>query len=425
MLALAPNVDLLRYLKNVEKITPDVEAKLKAYMEVGYINQLNFQRNDGSFGYWGKSDTYSSTWLTAFVMKYLAEATPYVFIDDYVISSAMQFLMKNQDKDGKFNDIGRSINGANGEPVALTAYILIALKSVSPSMDGYVNPTNIINQAAKYIATECSKDEFVNPYSLALTAYALQLMKHEKKDAVLLKLLKLAKKQDGLVWWEVAKKIQTPESINYFYPIDIETTAYGLLAATEAGDDTNAFLIMKWLLARRNSNGGFRSSQDTVVSIQALTKLGEKLSSKDLKMDITITDNANDRFSVQVNPENALVQQNNELSQKATQVTVTASGTGFSVAQVSYKYYVIKPDVDKTFIVEVIPNSSTGKNYLNFEICAKLNPDEQARLTTNMAVMEISFPSGFSFNVDTLPSLNNVERVRVREKNLFLEQELN
>ena len=51
------------------------------HLFTGYQKQLQFRRNDGSYSAFGKRDTVGSVWLTAFVVKTLAAARSYAYID--------------------------------------------------------------------------------------------------------------------------------------------------------------------------------------------------------------------------------------------------------------------------------------------------------------------------------------------------------
>ena len=50
----------------------------------------------------------------------------------------------------------------------------------------------------------------------------------------------------------------------------MEATAYAVLALVGAGDTSGAYSGARWLLMRRNARGGFQSTQDTVVALEAL-----------------------------------------------------------------------------------------------------------------------------------------------------------
>ena len=52
----------------------------------------------------------------------------------------------------------------------------------------------------------------------------------------------------------------------------VETTGYAALALLERGDMISASNAGRWLVNQRNAYGGYGSTQDTVVGLQALTR---------------------------------------------------------------------------------------------------------------------------------------------------------
>lgn len=88
-------------------------------------------------------------------------------------------------------------------------------------------------------------------------------------------------------------------------------TAYGLLSIMAAGRILDGLPIVKWLLKQQNNQGGFQSTQDTVVGLQALGKFTEYISTnKEMELHISYTDNVtclSKKLSIQ--NDNALVLQ--------------------------------------------------------------------------------------------------------------------
>lgn len=130
MLNFVPNIVLLRYLKTIGQLKPDIRLKAILYTEKGYQRQLTYRRVDGSFSAFGKADKTGSTWLTAFVAKSFQQAAEFIDIDETVIDTAMDWLARQQQADGSFTETGtvsyKSLQGGSGKGVALTAYVLIA-----------------------------------------------------------------------------------------------------------------------------------------------------------------------------------------------------------------------------------------------------------------------------------------------------------
>lgn len=76
--------------------------------------------------------SFSGSRLTAFVLRCFLQAQPYVKIDQSILDRAVSWLLKRQGPQGEFSEVGRLIHtemqgGLDKGPVALTAYVLIAL----------------------------------------------------------------------------------------------------------------------------------------------------------------------------------------------------------------------------------------------------------------------------------------------------------
>ncbi|KAK3609624.1 hypothetical protein CHS0354_038627 [Potamilus streckersoni] len=70
--------------------------------------------------------------------------------------------------------------------------------------------------------------------------------------------------------------------------LDIEIASYGLLHYIETRNIASGLPVLKWLTSKRNANGGFQSTQDTVLALQALSEYGTLFSGDlDLRLDVT------------------------------------------------------------------------------------------------------------------------------------------
>ncbi|XP_014864582.1 PREDICTED: CD109 antigen-like [Poecilia mexicana] len=92
MIHFAPNVYVLRYLSARGPLDPALQNRATDYMLKGYERQLSYQRADGSFSAFGQQDSSGSTWLTAFVLRCLLQARPWVGVDGRVLESAAAWL---------------------------------------------------------------------------------------------------------------------------------------------------------------------------------------------------------------------------------------------------------------------------------------------------------------------------------------------
>lgn len=171
-------------------------------------------------------------------------------------------------------------------------------------------------------------------------------------------------------WWsryDVSSKNRTTKSSK---TLNIEITSYGLLAILESGRFIDGFPYFKWLLSQRNSKGGFISTQDTVMGLQALAKFAERISIRDNNVEIVVkADNLPHETNFSINPENALIYQSHELPSTVRAINITASGHGFALCQLSYNYHTNEIETEPSF--QLTPNTlnTTSEAYLKLEIC--------------------------------------------------------
>ncbi|XP_022606801.1 CD109 antigen-like [Seriola dumerili] len=193
MIHFAPSVYVLQYLEKSNLENKEIRSRALGVMNEGYRRQLSYQRDDGSFSAFGASDTSGSTWLTAFVLRCFLQAQPYMQIDYSVLTRAMAWLLKHQGPQGEFSEVGRLIHtemqgGLDNGPVALTAYVLIALLEEETYSETY--PGNV-SLAQTYLESQVTGG-VVSNYSLCLVAYALVLANSRMADTALSELIRRA-----------------------------------------------------------------------------------------------------------------------------------------------------------------------------------------------------------------------------------------
>jgi len=416
MLNFVPNIIVMEYLGHLKKLTPEIAGTAKKFMEAGYQRELTYKHGDGSYSAFGGSDRQGSTWLTAFVAKSFNQATKYIAIEDNIIDQALQFLSNTQAADGSFAEKGtifhKEMQGGSSSGIALTAYTLITFLENNRNVEMY---QKVIDEALFYIEKNIEKLE--DNYSLAITAYAMQLAQHKLKDSLMAKLKAKAETKDGFTFWHKSAQIETKFGKKQSSSINVEMTAYALHAFIAAGLETEAIPIMKWLLSQRNENGGFHSTQDTCVGLHALSKMAAKIYAPNSDIKILLSYQNDIQAEMNVNKEKAMTLQKVDLPKNAKHVDVSASGSGFSFLQVSYKYNVNAVDEPPRFKIqpELLPVAS--EENLHLVAAAEFIADKENE-QSNMAVMEISLPSGFTFDNNCLAALKMSDKVkRVETKN--------
>lgn len=114
-------------------------------------------------------------------------------------------------------------------------------------------------------------------------------------------------------------------------------TAYAVLTLVKLGGEENmaeAFKAVQWMTRQRNAQGGFTSTQDTVIGLEALAKYATALSSDATQLSLLMSTGPSDQV-YKMNEGNKLVLQQFALSTVPANVEVYAEGQGCAMVQVS------------------------------------------------------------------------------------------
>ncbi|MFH1560444.1 MAG: alpha-2-macroglobulin family protein [Chloroflexota bacterium] len=414
MILFAPNTFILKYLAATGQVKPEIMAKAEKMMVTGYQRELTYRRSDGSFSAFGDQDKEGSLWLTAFVLKTFAQARGLIYVDDDVLREAATWIATHQSADGSFETVGfvhhqELLGGLQGK-TALTAYVAVALKEAGE--------TAAFQRAVQYL--EGTLDTTEDAYGLALTAYALELAKSPRRDDAYEKLMALASEDEsGLHWGDEPRILESDASRKMappqpgIYPPQnqsaaIETTGYATLALLEHGDKPNASRAAKWLVSNRNALGGFGSTQDTVVALQALTQYA---SAAQADVDAKVTLKAGDwHKEVSVSPKNFDVVQVIEVP-AGQELEVVVDGKGEVVTQFVRRFNL--PDVESTlkpaFDISVSYDTTqvSVNDMVTLSVRVTFQPPE--RVEAGMVVLDIAVPTGFVPEGDTLEAVANAQ----------------
>ena len=175
---------------------------------------------------------------------------------------------------------------------------------------------------------------------------------------------------------------------------DIEATAYATLALIKRGDAFNASRSAKWLVSRRNAYGGYGSTQDTVVTLQALT---EYSTGARADVDLTITiDGEGISKQLKLTQENFDVLQVVEMPINR-EVNISAAGKGEAVAQVVRRFNL--PDAEKgEEILSIAVDYDVTEVEVNdlVTVSVELEFRPPVPMEAGMIVADISVPTGFA-----------------------------
>ncbi|XP_067933198.1 alpha-2-macroglobulin-like protein 1 [Watersipora subatra] len=403
---------------------------------------MNYRHDDGSYSAFGPGREEGSIWLTAFVVKCFAQASAYIYIDPRLQQESIEYFESKQNSNGCFPQVGlvhsKYMQGGMGrrqDSTALTAYILISM--LEAGMDA---SNDTVNKAWQCLFIQ----PLTNNYTLALVTYAMSLVDSDHPDTMTLYDQLLDAAIQGCFEWLIRNDIHRLQNIGlaagdevevssseedgdgtwWYQPksADVETTSYALLALlqmtkSDAEKVSLGLPIVKWLSQQRNSYGGFGSTQDTVIGLQALAKYASYLYTDEL--DIAVSVRFNDSLipftTFLVQAENSLVQQSETMSRLAP-ISVMSTGVGCFLFQAHVKYNVFADLLRKSaFSISIddfasdLSNNPCKRRKLN--ICTRY---EGSGLSTNMAVIKVSMVSGWAADPAELKSLLTNRRVQLK-----------
>jgi CD109 antigen len=376
MLLLAPDIYITRYLQESGQVKPEIMAKAEKLMITGYQRELTYRRSDGSFSAFGESDDQGSLWLTAFVLKSFAQARDLIYFEQIGFVHHQEM-----------------VGGVEGKE-ALTAYAAIALMEAG-EMVGSV-------RAVDYLEGKLAGMD--DPYTLAITAYALELAGSDKADAAYQMLMDFAQEDENGLHWGADIEILPRETMVLIPDINrsaaVETTGYATLALIKHGDAFNASRAAKWLVSQRNAYGGYGSTQDTVVALQALTEYSTGTRA-DIDLLINVDGNEVDR-QIRLTEANFDVLQVIEMPVDE-RIEISATGKGEAIAQIVRRFNI--PDADTgisimTIDVDYDVTEVEVNDLVTVSVDLAFNPPEP--MEAGMVVADVSIPTGFTAVTDTI-----------------------
>ncbi|XP_034403946.1 alpha-2-macroglobulin-like [Cyclopterus lumpus] len=414
MALLAPNIYILQYLRNTQQLTSAINDKATKFLTGGYQRQLNYRHGDGAYSTFGSGT--GNTWLTAFVVRSFTKAQSFVYIDPKTMEGSVAWLKAKQQENGCFQQSGKLFNnrmkGGVSDEVTLSAYITAAFLEMNTSVDAPEVKRSL----------SCLRESFgdlSNSYSTALLAYVFTLAGDTEARAHLLEHLdSVAIRQGGFLHW-AQKASGTSTSLS------VEISSYVLLAKLSASP-TNEDLgyaahIVRWLAGQQNYRGGFSSTQDTVVALQALALYSALVFSPGGSSAVTVQ-TPSGQLMFEVNQNNKLLYQETELHDTTGKFSLEVKGTTCAVMQISLHYNIPPPTEDTPLDVEVTSkaNCTNGRPKLSLMIKTLYSGEEN---TTNMVILDIKMLSGFVPDPESLKSLKRailVDRVDQNEDHVLV-----
>ncbi|XP_017749735.1 PREDICTED: alpha-2-macroglobulin-like protein 1 [Rhinopithecus bieti] len=340
MVLFAPIIYVLQYLEKAGLLMEEIRSRAVGFLEIGYQKELTYKHSNGSYSAFGERDGNGNTWLTAFVTKCFGQAQKFIFIDPKNIQDALKWIAGNQLPSGCYANVGTLLHTAMKVRICPGA-------------------------CSRPLSQRTSRESIHWSY-------------------------KPTPSSNASPWSEPVA-------------LDVELTAYALLAQLTKPSLTQkeiakATSIVAWLAKQRNAYGGFSSTQDTVVALQALAKYATTayMPSEEINLVVKSSENFQRTFNIQ--SANRLVFQQETLPNVPGMYALEASGQGCVYVQTVLRYNILPPTNMKTFSLSVEMGKArceqlTSPRSLTLVIHTSY---VGSRSSSNMVIVEVKMLSGFS-----------------------------
>lgn len=394
-----PNVMIYDYLKHAQKLTPEIEAQLENAISLGYQKLLSFEVSGGGFSLFGNFP--ASEHLTAYGILELSDMKKIYPVDERIIARSRKWLRQMQ------ND-----NGSWGNSFSRTAYTAWALAE-SGTRDA------CIDKAINYLK---SRDfPAMDAYELALCTNALTAHNpgNESSKECLNRIEKTAAQDNDTASWH-------SEMPTLFQGMgknaDIETTALAAYALTKGNGNPQIIgKALTWLIRQRDPEGGWYSTQTTILVIRALIAGFSTQFPQEQNLSIAIMANEQLIETLKIDKTNYdLVRQiyiRNGLKKGANSIQIIPDKETNLAYQISAEFYL--PSLKKEPEIN-------EKNFLKLSVCyentiLKANEETDCRISLRydsygdpgMIIVDAGLPPGF---VPVQESLNALIKEHIAEK---------
>jgi len=257
-----PNVLVTRYMKDTQQITPEIQIKAEALMSAGYQRLLTFEHPGGGFSWFGTQDQAPFLSVTAFGLMEFADMAKVQTVDEAMLGRTKTWLLSQQAANGSWAGDMSEFFSFQTSVVRNTAFVVWALASADVTGDP-------VTRGLAFVKANLGADQ--DPYTLGLVANAFALAAPD--DPFLTHVLNAIdglKKIDGeKVSWD-SGGTQT----NFYCGgagADVSATALVVQALLKTGGDKSSVDGgLKFLLASKDSQGNFGSTQATIWTLRAL-----------------------------------------------------------------------------------------------------------------------------------------------------------
>ncbi|XP_011185796.2 thioester-containing protein 1 allele R1 [Zeugodacus cucurbitae] len=371
MVRLVPNLMVLKYLQSTSASNQAIVQLAKSHLQIGYQRELTYKVSDYSYSTWGGAP--GNTWLTSYVIRIFNEAKSYIYVDENIIKNGLNFLRSKQEADGSFREDGSLYDFVTLNKLSVTASVVLTFLENKQYLDQY---KKVIDDGIKYITANVKQNNDMRAKALSL--YVLHLRNDPMVEELLNILETKAKTSGDHKWWQ-----HTDSPAN----IDVYVTGYILMTMIELNKPVTP--IIKWIVSKRNSNGGFASTFETEVGLRALSIYAARYREHGSTLEIDVFSHNQLMHTFKVGDKNKDINKIIELPKNTRELQFTAAGSGTATFQISYHYNTLEPQTGVFTINSTIIDPNAPRKTL--QVCMQLVGQKIEK--SNMAILEIGLPT--------------------------------
>lgn len=264
--SLYPDLLALKYLKENNLNSPEIEEKALKYISAGYQKLLTYEVKGTKGGYSLYGNNPAETVITAFGLMEMKDLSEVYNVDENVIENMKEYLFSEQKIDGSFKYDSTYIGGASStNDLAMNAYIIWALSEVCPN-------DARLEKSISYL--EKRVDSVKDNYTLALIANVFSNVKSSETKDVIKKLMDNVEATDN-------QSAFVNSNIKDYYGCwgrtqNIQATALTSMVLTKekSNEKTNGLLI-NYIIQNKDTRGSWSSTQSTILALKAINNYND------------------------------------------------------------------------------------------------------------------------------------------------------
>ncbi|XP_069610170.1 ovostatin-like isoform X1 [Ranitomeya imitator] len=400
-----------KYLSDMGRLTPELNETVKNVLINAYARQLPCRSWDGQYSVYRNSFVPNS-WVLVNSFYAFELAKDIIYVDTEMQQQTLLHLGNLQDlTTGCFHPVGSffTTQDKKENDILFTAYVVQRL------LKCYLYG---IGDSLLQGGLRCLRNadlESLNTYALAYTSYAAALADVDIFNRVLNILRPKAIAEGGTIHWESEN---LPLRRPYYYAsADVDITANIFLALLKTYTPTpenKAFLgqIAAWLTFCQNSRGGYSSSQDSMMAIEAMTQYGRLFFVEESDAVVVVQQGDIEVARINVDESNKLLVQRVKLDVVLGEYKIYTTGTGNPLVQLN-SYFNTKATNEGSSLsltVTVQDESCTNgiAHAIHFDICVGYHG---SRGITNMILVDIKELTGYQTDRNSVYKLVSEEKI--------------